>query len=56
MGFAGYVAVCVQLADRTDSSTKQTTRKGKQTNTHAVNNKINEEKQNRKAQMETCKV
>jgi hypothetical protein len=55
MGFAGYVAVCVQLADRTDS-TKQTTRKGKQTNTHARNSKINEEKQTGKAQMETCKV
>jgi hypothetical protein len=31
-------------------------RKGKETNTHARNNKINEEKQNRKTQMETCSV
>jgi hypothetical protein len=31
-------------------------RKSKQTNTHAKNNNINEEKQNRKPQMEKCKV
>jgi hypothetical protein len=44
MGFASYVTIDKQQ------------RKSKQTNTHARNNKINEEKQNRKTQMETCRV
>jgi dienelactone hydrolase len=42
MGFAGYVAVCVQLYYRA-ARNKQTTRKGKQTNTRKRYRKINEE-------------
>jgi hypothetical protein len=49
MGFAGYGAFCVQLYCR------QTTRKGKQTNTHARNNKINKEKQNKKHKWKRAK-